>query len=220
VTELLDLLDEDDRRALEAVGTVERAPRGRVLLHHGQVPDKVVILYAGRAKVVAPPTQTGSEAVLSFRGPGALLGDQALLDGSPRGATVVAVEPVEYLVVAGSALRACIERRPAIAIAMLAVVSRRLRESDGRLAQFASADTMGRVAARLVELCEHHGERADDGTVTITLPLTQEDLAGWTGASLEATAKALRALRRLGWITTARRAIVVHDLEELRRRAA
>ena len=53
----------------------------------------------------------------------------------------------------------------------------------------------------------------------ITLPITQEDLAGWTGSSLESTAKALRQLRSLGWITTGRRALEVHDLAALRGRA-
>jgi CRP/FNR family cyclic AMP-dependent transcriptional regulator len=55
--------------------------------------------------------------------------------------------------------------------------------------------------------------------VRITLPITQEELAGWTGASLESTAKALRTLRSLGWIATGRRAIEVHDLAALRGRA-
>jgi CRP/FNR family cyclic AMP-dependent transcriptional regulator len=32
----------------------------------------------------------------------------------------------------------------------------------------------------------------EGGGVRITLPITQEDLAGWTGSSLESTAKALR----------------------------
>ena len=44
-------------------------------------------------------------------------------------------------------------------------------------------------------------------------------LAGWTGSSLESTAKALRQLRTLGWITTGRRALEVHDLQALRDRA-
>ncbi len=220
MSEFLALLADEDRRALEAISTVSKAPRGRVILAYGQVADKIVVLREGRVKVVAPPTGTGDEVVLTFRGPGALLGEQALVDGGPRAASVVAVEPIEYLVVAASAFRALLEHRPAVAFSILAILSGRLRDSDRRLSQFASADTLGRVSARLVELCEEHGERGDDGSVHITLPLTQEDLAGWTGASLEATAKSLRTLRELGWIETGRRAIVVHDLEAMRARAA
>jgi CRP-like cAMP-binding protein len=189
------------------------------VLSQGQVADKVVVLVEGRVKVIASRS-SGDEALLAFRGPGALLGEQALLDGSPRAATVVAVEPVEYLVVAASTFRAFIERQPGVAFALLALLSVRLRDSDHRLAQFAGADTLARVCARLVELCEQHGEPGDNGVVTITLPLTQEELASWTGASLEATAKALRTLRGLGWIETGRRSIAVHDLDAMRARSA
>ena len=217
--EFLSLLDAADRAALEAIGTSRRAPRGQAVLAQGQVADRVLVLREGRVKVVAS-TPTGGEAVLSFRRPGALLGEQALIDGAPRAATVVAVEPVEFLAVAATAFRAYLERRPRVALAMLAMVSVRLRDSDRRLAQFSGADTLGRVSARLVELCDEHGASDGNGGMTITLPFTQDELASWSGASLEATAKALRALRRLGWIATARRTITVHDLEAMRARAA
>jgi CRP/FNR family transcriptional regulator, cyclic AMP receptor protein len=220
VSEFLALLTDADRRALEAICVVSKAPRGRVILAHGQVADKVVVLRDGRVKVVAPPTVTGDEVVLTFRGPGALFGELSLVDGGVRNSSVVAIEPVEYLVVAASAFRAFLEHRATAAFSVLAVLSRRLRDADLRLTQFASADTLGRVSARLLELCDEHGERTDDGSVRITLPLTQEELAGWAGASLEATVKSLRTLRELGWIETRRRAIVVHDLEAMRARAA
>jgi CRP-like cAMP-binding protein len=217
--ELLALLDDEDRRALDEIGTTLRAARGDVILFQGQVADKVVVLLRGRVKIVTS-TFRGDQALLSFRGPGALMGEQALVDGSPRSATVEAVEPVEYLAVAASAFRGYLEHRPRVAFALLTTLSLRLRDSDRRLAQFAAADTLGRVAARLVELCEEHGEPGENGAVTITLPLTQEELASWTGASLESTAKALRTMRDLGWIVTARRTIAVHDLEAMRARSA
>ena len=216
--ELLTLLGDEDRLALEQIGTVRRAGRGQALLAQGQVADKVLVVRDGRVKIVAS-TAAGGDAVLTFRGPGALLGEQALVDGSPRSATVVALEDVEYLVVAASAFSAYLERRPRVALALLAALSLRLRDSDRRLAQFAAADTAARVSARLVELCEQHGQSNGDGIVRITLPLTQEELASWAGASLEATAKALAMLRGLGWIDTGRRAIAVHDLDALRARA-
>ena len=217
--EFLALLDDADRAALEAIGTARRSPRGHAVLAQGQVADRVLVLREGRVKIVAS-TPTGAEAVLTFRGPGALLGEQAVIDAAPRAATVVAVEPIEYLAVPASAFRAYLERRPAVALALLSMVSIRLRDSDRRLAQFAGADTLGRVATRLLELCEEHGESDGNGGVTITLPLTQEELASWTGASLEATAKALRSLRGLGWIATGRRTITVNDVEAVRARAA
>jgi CRP/FNR family transcriptional regulator, cyclic AMP receptor protein len=53
----------------------------------------------------------------------------------------------------------------------------------------------------------------------ITLPLSQQELAAWTGSSREAAAKALRTRRDHGWIETRRREIVITNLAALRRRA-
>ena len=95
------------------------------------------------------------------------------------------------------------------------------RHSSGEWPAWRATSTIeGRVSARLVELCEEHGEPGQNGAVTITLPITQEELASWTGASLESTAKALRTMRDLGWIVTARRTIAVHDLDAMRARSA
>jgi CRP/FNR family cyclic AMP-dependent transcriptional regulator len=217
-SEFLGLLSDEDRAELERIGHRRSADRPDVLLARGDEADRVLVLEAGRVKVTVP-TASGADAVLTFRGPGALLGEQALVDQRPRGANVVAIEPVELLVIPASTFRNYLARHPNVALAMLAMLSTRLRDSDRRLAEFASADTLGRVAARLVELCDVHGDTDAGGSVRITLPITQEDLAGWTGSSLESTAKALRQLRSLGWITTGRRVLEVHDLEALRNRA-
>jgi CRP-like cAMP-binding protein len=76
------------------------------------------------------------------------------------------------------------------------------------------------LAGRLVELAERYGQRREgEEGVLIDLAITQEELAGWTGASREALTKALQTLRGLGWIETGRRSLRIHDLEALRDRA-
>jgi CRP/FNR family cyclic AMP-dependent transcriptional regulator len=215
--EFLGLLGAEERRELEQLGRRRSADRPEKLIARGDPADRVIVIEAGRVKV-SVPTPAG-DAVLTFRGPGALLGEQALIEDLPRSADVIAVEPVELLVIAASAFRSYLHRRPNVALALLAVLSARLRASDRRLAEFAAADTLGRVSARLVELCDTHGELGEEGSVRVTLPITQDELAGWTGSSLESTAKALRSLRSLGWVSTKRRAIEVHDLAALRNRA-
>jgi CRP-like cAMP-binding protein len=104
---------------------------------------------------------------------------------------------------------------PGAALALLRVVIARLRDSDNLRAEFGARDALGRVASRLAELAETAGEPCADG-IRIAMPLTQEDLAQWVAASREAVARALASLRRRHLITTARREIVVTDLDGLR----
>ena len=76
--EFLALLTAGDRQDLEAIARRQEAGRGDVLLARGEVADRVLVVESGRVKI-AVTTATGREVVLTFRGPGALLGDQALV---------------------------------------------------------------------------------------------------------------------------------------------
>jgi CRP/FNR family transcriptional regulator, cyclic AMP receptor protein len=102
---------------------------------------------------------------------------------------------------------------------LLKLLAHRLRDADRKRIEFASLDTQGRVAARIVELSARFGQPRPDGSVLITLPLSQEQLATWVGSSREATAKALGQLRERGLVETGRRRLTVVDLRALQARA-
>jgi CRP/FNR family cyclic AMP-dependent transcriptional regulator len=217
-TGFLAALDPVAREALHDKGTRRSFRRGTTLFHEGGGSDRVVVVLSGRVKV-STVTDDGKEIVLAFRGPGDLLGELSAIDGGPRSATVSALEPVDALVVAASDFRSFLAAHPPVALLLLEMLGRRLRDADRKRVEYGAYDTLGRVAARLVELAERFGEPVARG-LRITLPLSQEELAGWTGASREAVSKALQALRGLGWVVTERRRITVLDIEALRRRSA
>jgi CRP-like cAMP-binding protein len=216
-TGFLAALTGPERAALTRRATSREYDRGVALFHEREASDRVVVIRSGRVKV-ASVTEDGREVVFAFRGPGDLLGELSAIDGRPRSATVSALEPVEALVVAASDFRGFLHQHPRVALLLLEMLSRRLRDADRKRVEFAAYDTVGRVAARLVELAGEHGRTAEAG-LEITLPLSQDELAGWTGSSREAVSKALHTMRALGWVETARRRITVVDLEALRRRA-
>lgn len=210
-------LDSADARELLAVGVVRTFERGQALCYEGQVLDRVLILRSGLVKVTRA-TDEGREVVLAFRGPGESIGELTALDDRPRGATVRAVEPVEALALSPRAFRSFLEQHSAVCLALLRAVSLRLRDADAKRIEFARFDTMGRIAVRLLELSERFGHEQDDG-VRITLPLSQEDLAGLTGSSLRSVSRALEEMRALRWIETGRRDIRILDRSALERRA-
>jgi CRP-like cAMP-binding protein len=189
-------------------------PRGSIILSLGDDPGTVLVLLEGRVKIAAAGAE-GRDAVLAFRGPGDLVGELGAIDGRRRSASVSALERVVALALAGSDFERLMNSRPGIGVALLRVLASRLRSANVDLAAFGAHDVTGRVALRLVELCDRYGTSGDRG-VAITLPLTQEELAGWTGASREAVSKALAALRGLGWVEIHRRELVVTNIEALR----
>ena len=214
----LEVAGADAAAALGARANRRSFKRGEALMHTGQVASDVLILRAGRVKVSAT-TSNGRTVLLAFRGPGDLVGELAALDDSPRSATIVALEPVDALALAHADFRAVLAEHPDAALALLRVLTERLREADAKRVQLAAYTTIGRVAFCLLELCERFGE-VEEGSVEILLPLSQEELAGWAGASLESVARALQSMRKLGWVRTRRRALSVLDRDALRRATA
>jgi CRP/FNR family transcriptional regulator, cyclic AMP receptor protein len=211
----LDHLTPDEHAALRSRAVGRRFARGATIMHQGEAPGRVLVIEQGRAKVTAI-TEDGSEVVLAFRGPGELLGELSALGGEPRLATVRALEPLDALALSAVDFDAFLESYPRVALVILRVVIARLREADRQQIEMAAYQTLGRVARRLVELAERFGEAAEGG-LEITLPITQDELAGWAGASREATSKALRDLRELDLVETGRRHFTVRDLDGLRR---
>jgi len=207
----------DERDRLRARGRPRRFPKGATLVNEGEIPRRVVVLLGGRVKV-SHFAADGREVVLGVRGPGDLIGEIAALDGRPCSATVTAFEPVEAWVLDASDFTAYLDDHPRVTRVLLSSVVQKLRDADRKRVEFGAYDTEGRVARRLVELAEEHGHEAAGG-VTITLPLTQQELAGWTCASREAVSKALGSLRACGWVTTDRRRVTIVDVGALRRRA-
>jgi CRP/FNR family cyclic AMP-dependent transcriptional regulator len=197
----------------EQHGIPRRYRAGQAIFHKGQRPDQVLLLRTGRVKVITI-TSAGREVVLAFRGPRDLVGEQAAIDGQERSATVCAVEPVEALSLPVSEFMTFVEEHPDVWRTLTRMLSLRLRDSDAKRIELSAFTTIERVAARLLELADRFG-RVEGSSVRISLPLTQEELAGATGASIESVGRALQTMRSLKCLETRRREIRILDLEAL-----
>ena len=202
---------------LRASGRERHYDANVALFHEGDDAGSVIVLLEGRAKLTVP-NSSGREVIVAVRGPGDLLGELAALVEAPRSATVTTIEAVDALIISGSAFASFLERNARVALVILRLVAERLLYADLQQAQFATHDVVGRVAHRLLELTERFGVETEEGVV-LDVPLSQEELAGWTGASREAVNKALQVLRSLNMIETGRRRFTVLDADGLRRLA-
>lgn len=198
---------------LPAGRLVRFGPREKIFCE-GEPSDHIAILLTGIVKITAS-TANGHEALLGLRGAGEIVGEFAVLSGSPRSATVRALDDVQARLVPASAFVNGLRRHPDALFGLLQAVVERLRESDRRRLEFAGSDVRERVARLLAELAGTHGEPMADGSVTIGLALSQTEIAGATGASREAVAKALRTLRGCGAVATSRRRITILDRDAL-----
>lgn len=213
----LALLAETDRDGLLGLGRARHFDPGEHLMRQEEPGDPLLFLLGGHVKATFVEPQ-GKEIVLGFHGPGDVLGELSFVRAEPRSSNVVAIEPVRAVALSAAEFRAFLGQRPSAALALFDAIGRRFRDANRTQVQFGSSDSVGRIAARLAELCERHGEVTAEG-IEIRLPVTQQDLGGWTGASRAGVASALKTMRDLGWIRTERKQITVLDRDSLAARA-
>jgi CRP-like cAMP-binding protein len=108
--------------------------------------------------------------------------------------------------------------RPDVARHLLRALARRLRRTNEALADLVFSDVPGRVAKALLDLSERFGRPTDDG-LRVAHDLTQEELAQLVGASRETVNKALADFASRGWLRLEARAVVLLDIDRLRKRA-
>ena len=214
----LDRLAPGRADALVGAGHRRRLARGDVLFVEGDLADRVAVVLAGRLKV-ATISSSGTDALLDMCGPGELIGEVSAFDGSPRTATVTAMERSEVAILSVRAFEQFLADHGDIAVALVRQLCQRMRTSNDTRTRFGSDAVPTRLAGRLVSLFDEHGITEPDGTRRIGIALTQVELAAWIGASREAVAKALQQLRQQDIVTTARRSITILDLDRLRDRA-
>ncbi len=222
--EELDALRSEEWASLEALGPARRFEQGSTLFREGDESDAVYALRAGRVRV-SVATPGGRDLLLAVKGRGELVGELAAIDGRRRSATVTAIEVVEAVVVPAGAFDAFLDEHPRFAVRLLRTLAAQVRRSGAWAVDRTSADTPTRVARRLLDLADQQIEHGPARTSAVArgaatvLALTQEDLAGWVGATREATARALAELRRAGLVSTGRGHIVLVDRAGLEARA-
>ena len=132
-TDFLHTLTPAESDALEEMGEPGAYPAGEVIFEQGGIADCVLLVRSGRVRVTATAGD-GEAVVLAERGAGELLGELSGIDGQPRSASVTALDEVRGLVIPLRAFRGFLLDHPRVAVALLELLSRRLREAEARRA--------------------------------------------------------------------------------------
>jgi CRP-like cAMP-binding protein len=207
----------DATALLRVPGAEKRFCVGEYLLRQGEPADHVLLLRTGLVKVLSV-SPAGGQTILALRGPGQLLGELGSIDGAPRSAAVIALEPVVAHSVSVERFRTFLRTEPEAAFGLLCTLVERLRSSDRQRLEFGSMTVPQRLAGLLLDLARPvPGPGGPSSALRVTL--SQKELAEAVGASLEACAKAMRTLREAGVVDTARRSVVVRDVPGLVRLA-
>ncbi len=195
-----------------------RYREGEAIFHRDDPGAALYVILNGRVKIHNEGPD-GSDVLITVFSAGEFFGELSLLDGSERSADATTLEPTEMLILTRGELEQAIDRHPRIALNMLASLATRVRQSTSSIETLSSLDVHGRVARKLLDLAERHGEKVAAG-LRINVKLTQSELAGLVGASRESVNKVIGYYRRRGCLEydTDKQRLILMKPEELRKR--
>lgn len=106
-------------------------PADRPLFTEGGEADRIFVLLEGRVKILVGDT------VVEEAGPGALLGEMALIDHAPRSATVITVTDCKFVTIDERRFLFLITQTPNFALHVMKVMADRLRNTGRALTSLA-----------------------------------------------------------------------------------
>lgn len=200
---LFEGLSKEEITTIERHTVSKRYRKNTVIIEKGDEANALYILCRGQVMAYVSD-DSGKEVVLSQQGPGAILGELALLADIPRTASVITAEDCDFLVLTKRSFMQCLEAHPSIAFNLIRALAKQVQSLTQSVTDFALLDVYGRIAKVLRDSAEK-----EDGRM-ITPKFTHQLIADRVGASREMVSKILKDLKLGGYLTAEGKRYVLH----------
>ncbi len=198
----------------------ERAfKKGEMLFAAGSRGDTLYIISKGKVKIfkeMPSPFAGGAETkIFEILSEGEFLGEMSLLNHEPRCASAAAMEDCWIYLIHKRNFNEVILQRPEMALNILEIISKRLRDADAHIQDITFRNIPGRLATLLMRLADKFGKKTAQGEL-IDLKLTQQEIAQTVGTSRVYTSRYLNEFKREGSISISGGRIVILDRDKLK----
>jgi len=210
---LFDQLSPEELDPVASVAVPRSFPKGVRVLREGDATDACYIVRSGDLRVTREHPD-GRAIALATLGPGDIFGELAMLDGGTRSASVETLSESELLALPASDMRRVVAEHGEIAAKLIVALTRRLRETNERVARQSFQTVPSRVAGVLLQLIAE--EAAPEGRLGVTVRMNQADLAQLAGTSRESVSRFLATLERAGVVQVGRGRVTVVEPRRLR----
>lgn len=192
---------------LNRITTMSTVTKGRVFYRPEEPGEVLFILKEGRVQLYRISPE-GKKLVITTLGPHTLFGEMALLGTKMHNTFAEAVEDCLICVMSRTDLERLILNKPQVALRVLDITGKRLREAEERLENMAFKGIPARLASLLLRLSSEQGDDTIRG-------LTHQDLAESVGTYRETATQVLNDLKGQGLIEIGRKRITILDRDRL-----
>jgi CRP-like cAMP-binding protein len=132
-------------RAVLAQGQLLEFGPGEVVFRQGEQGDRLFVVKSGVLEVIATPTDGSEPTVVAYLGTGEVIGELALLTGSPRSATVRSPERAVLFVVAKAVFLDLMDVLPAFSRNLCVVLAKRLETTTLKVPRASGKQLQGNL---------------------------------------------------------------------------
>jgi len=179
---------------LAARGIVRSYRKNTIVLNEGEPGDSLFVLLQGQVKVYATD-ENGREITYGTIEAGDYFGEMSL-DGGPRSASVMTLEPSLCALVSRAAVQQHLADEPSFALQLVSHVIRRARSATETARRMALLDVYGRLIHTLEG---QQGPATQQAPVQLT-QITHQQIASRVGASREMVSRLLKDLEKGGYL--------------------
>ncbi len=198
-------LSEKEGEELDRISTMSSVRKGKVFYRPEEMGEVLFILKEGNVQLYRISPE-GKKLVITSLGPGSLFGEMALLGQQMHNTFAEAITDCTICVMSRADLERLILQRPQVALRMLEITGRRLRDAESRLEDLAFKGIPARLSSLLLRLA------GDSNQIS---GLTHQDLAEMVGTYRETATQVLNDLKSRNLIEIGRKRIAILDREGL-----
>jgi CRP/FNR family transcriptional regulator len=203
-------LPEGELRQLERISEVREYEKGDILFHEGAEGTGFYVVADGRVKVYKMSFD-GREQILHILGPGDPLGEVPVFAGTTYPANAQAMGKAGLYFFPRKKLIELYRESPSLAMNMLAVLSRRLREFTVLIENLSLKEIPQRLATYLV-----HQQSLKPISARVKLNVTKGVLSNILGTSQETLSRVLGKMSQEGIVEVQGKEICILDMDRLR----
>ena len=204
--------DDSEQRLLQRLGRQFGA--GEVLFEEGQPATEAYLLQSGRVRLIKHIG--ASERSLRVVRPGDLFGESALVPGSRRGSTAVALVEGAALSLQQETFQHLLASHPSVGLRVLQQLVRRLGDTEGQIEVLMLRDSQMKVVVALLQLSQEPQVSRQSQNGGISVQISPMELSARVGLDVDTVKRNVAQLRNADYVRIIEERIEIHDVDALR----
>jgi CRP-like cAMP-binding protein len=209
-------LKESEYEIITNSSRLGKASKGEHIFNEGDDATEIYFLLSGIVKLGAYDDNVDKEIIKSIISSSTLFGEQCILGSTSHNsfAEVISKEQVKYVAIPKNIFKYLLQANFDFNLAFLESIGSRMRFNDHRIESLMLHDARFRIIEFIKDNAIRFGQKVGLETL-IKHPLTQQDIANYTGTSRQTVTTVLNELKKANQIFLKRKSILVRDLESI-----